>query len=233
MKVLVVDDDVVSRMVLMHLVDASGAHDIAEAEDGADAWEQLQQGLRPAICFCDLRMPRLSGMELLQKVKADPALAGIAFVMVSSANEGAIVEQASGLGAAGYIIKPFQAEQVRSHLGSLACAPDAETPRQTMQRLGIGGERLLAYLGGFGGQVTAAAAELPALLAGTGRQATLARIERLQAGCQTLGLNRPAAALRALGAGAFDAEALGAVLADTAAAVARQTDSARRECEQA
>jgi CheY-like chemotaxis protein len=72
MKVLVVDDDVVSRMVLMHLIDSCGSFDIVEAEDGADAWQQLEAGLRPAICFCDLRMPRLSGMELLQRVKATP-----------------------------------------------------------------------------------------------------------------------------------------------------------------
>ena len=65
MKVLVVDDDVVSRMVLMHLIDSCGKFDIVEAEDGADAWRQLQDGLRPAICFCDLRMPNMSGMELL------------------------------------------------------------------------------------------------------------------------------------------------------------------------
>ena len=38
MKVLVVDDDVVSRMVLMHLIDSCGVHDIVEAEDGAAAW---------------------------------------------------------------------------------------------------------------------------------------------------------------------------------------------------
>ena len=39
MEVLVVDDDVVSRMVLMHLVDSCGAYEIFEAEDGLDAWE--------------------------------------------------------------------------------------------------------------------------------------------------------------------------------------------------
>jgi CheY-like chemotaxis protein len=74
MKVLVVDDDVVSRMMLMHLVDSCGKYDILEAEDGADAWRQLEAGLRPAITFCDLRMPQLSGTELLARVKAHPDL---------------------------------------------------------------------------------------------------------------------------------------------------------------
>ncbi|UUZ50019.1 hypothetical protein LP420_08150 [Massilia sp. B-10] len=57
MKVLVVDDDVVSRMVLMHLVDACGQFDILEAEDGEDAWQQLSASacVRPSVfatCAC-------------------------------------------------------------------------------------------------------------------------------------------------------------------------------------
>ncbi|MFZ6775156.1 response regulator, partial [Undibacterium sp. SXout7W] len=87
MKVLVVDDDVVSRIVLMHLIDSCGVHDIVEAEDGAAAWEQLEAGLRPALCFCDLRMPRLSGMELLQRVKGNPDLQAMPFVLISSATD--------------------------------------------------------------------------------------------------------------------------------------------------
>ena len=38
----------ISRMMLMHLIDSSGNYEIAEAEDGADAWQQLVGGLRPA-----------------------------------------------------------------------------------------------------------------------------------------------------------------------------------------
>ena len=82
MKVLVVDDDVVSRMMLMHLVDSCGQYEIVEAEDGEDAWRLLSDGLRPGIMFCDLRMPRLDGLELLARVRAEPALAGLPFVLV-------------------------------------------------------------------------------------------------------------------------------------------------------
>ncbi|MFS2020103.1 response regulator transcription factor [Massilia sp. CT11-108] len=48
---------------------ASGVFDVLEAEDGADAWAQLDAGANPALLFCDLRMPRLSGMELLARVR--------------------------------------------------------------------------------------------------------------------------------------------------------------------
>lgn len=244
MRVLVIDDDVVSRMVLMHLVDSCGSFEVAEAEDGSDAWDQLTNALRtntlPAICFCDLRMPRLSGMELLERVKAVPALAGIAFVMVSSATEGVIIDQTNALGAAGYIAKPFQADQVRAHLDQLmhpesGANAQSETPRATMQRLGINSERLLAYLGGFLKQVHSAAAELPALLAQTSepeqdpQDAARVRLERLHTGCTTLGLQACACALSALANAPLQAGQIDAVLHATAQAVRDQQALVQRE----
>ena len=200
MKVLVVDDDVVSRMVLMHLIDSCGVHDIVEAEDGAAAWEQLERGLRPALCFCDLRMPRLSGMELLQKIRSDSALDAMPLVLVSSANDHETVRDAVQAGAAGYIVKPFQQEQVRQHID--ACfdvAPlPAEAPLATAQRLGIDSERLLAYLTGFQGQVGAAEEQVETLLARGEPALARQQLERLHLGCRTLGLHGAQAGMLAL-----------------------------------
>lgn len=231
MKVLVVDDDVVSRMVLMHLVDSCGAYEVFEAEDGEDAWNQLQQGLRPAICFCDLRMPRLSGMELLARVKADPAYDAMRFVLASSASDHATMAKASGLGAGGYIVKPFEHDLVMAQLAGLAPHPagladDAEHPRATMQRLGIDGERLLVYLGGFENQLATAGAELAPLVVDAALAAR-ARIERLHAGCITLGLHGAAAGLDALARGALDDDRLRVALAATLESVHRQADLVR------
>jgi two-component system chemotaxis response regulator CheY len=232
MKVLVVDDDVVSRMVLMHLVDSCGAYDIHEAEDGQEAWEQLQQGLRPAICFCDLRMPRLSGMQLLERVKADRALDGMRFVLASSASDHATMAQASGLGAGGYIVKPFDRAMVLAQMAGLAAVAEnvenVENPLATMQRLGITGERLQAYLGGFDIQLQAAVAELGPLLAGGDAAETRARVSRLHAGCVTLGLAGPAAGFDALCAGVLEGARLQAALAAALAAVREQGERVRR-----
>lgn len=232
MKVLVVDDDIVSRMVLMHLVDSCGTYEVFEAEDGEDAWNQLQQGLRPAICFCDLRMPRLSGMELLARVKADRAYDGMRFVLASSASDHATMARASSLGAGGYIVKPFEHDLVLAQLAGLAPHPaggadDAESPRATMQRLGIDGDRLLAYLGGFESQLEAAGAEIAPLVASAGLPEARARIERLHAGCITLGLDGAAAGLDASSHGAIDAGRVEAALGAALAAVRRQADLVR------
>ena len=230
-KVLVVDDDVVSRMVLMHLVDSCGAYDIVEAGDGEDAWNQLQQGLRPAICFCDLRMPRLSGMELLARVKGDAALAGMRFVLASSANDHATMAQASSLGAGGYLVKPFGQDMVLAQMAGVApqaaqrveeADNEAESPLATMQRLGIDGERLLLYLGGFERQLLAAGPDLAACAEADQEGEARARIERLHAGCATLGLGAAAAGLERLLTEAFDASRLQAALDGALAAVRRQ-----------
>jgi two-component system chemotaxis response regulator CheY len=229
MKVLIVDDDVVSRMMLMHLVDSCGGAEIHEAEDGEEAWRQLAAGLDPDICFCDLRMPRLSGMELLARVRADARLAGLPLVLVSGANEREVVEQAGGLGATGYIVKPFDAGQVRAHLAAAAGhagAGDDDGPAATMRRLGIDGARLLLYLGGLQRQLAAAGPELAPLLARGECAVARERLARLREGCATLGLKQAAARLAALDAPA-PAGAIERALAAALDAVERQTARAR------
>ena len=232
MKVLVVDDDVVSRMVLMHLIDACGKFEILEAEDGEDAWQQMAGGLRPAICFCDLRMPRLSGMDLLARVKSDSALGAMPFVLVTSANDSETVGQAEGLGVNGYLVKPFRGDQVKTYMAPFTAAPQsvpgAETALATMQRLGINGERLLVYLGGFQAQLTTASGEIAALLARGESDQARARLDRLHAGCLTLGLGEAAATLRGFPDGALDAEQVRAALAAMVHAVMHQSDAIKR-----
>jgi two-component system chemotaxis response regulator CheY len=226
MKVLIVDDDVVSRMMLMHMIDSAGSYEVLEAEDGEDAWRQLDAGTRPAMLFCDLRMPRLSGMELLARVKADSRFASLPFVLVSAAADGDTMERAIGLGADGYIVKPFDSGEVRAHLSRIAGVD--ESPLATMQRLGIDAARLLLYLGGLHRQLAGAGAAIDELLAAGQADAARAHLGRLAEGCRTLGLSDAAAALDSqaalpLPAGARDA------LEAACAAVLRQTEAARRQ----
>jgi two-component system, chemotaxis family, chemotaxis protein CheY len=227
MKVLLVDDDVVSRMMLMHMIDgaASGVFDVLEAEDGEDAWHRLDGGLDPTIVFCDLRMPRLSGMELLARVKADARFAGLPFVLVSAAADGATMEQALSLGAAGYIVKPFDSARVAAHLTPLMRAAD-EQPAATLRRLGIDATRLLLYLGGLQRQLVSAGSDLAAMLAASQVEAARAHLARLCEGCRTLGLHGAAAGFESLCAAPDDA-GLARELEAAHRAVLRQTDATR------
>lgn len=230
MKVLVVDDDVVSRMMLMHMIDSAGTFDVLEAEDGEEAWRQLDAGTRPAMLFCDLRMPRLSGMELLARVKADERFAHLPFVLVSAAADGATMEQAIGLGADGYIVKPFDGEKVRTYLASLSRTdenPD-ESVDATMRRLGIDAARLLLYLGGLQRQLAGAGADIEGLLGAGQADAARAHLVRLAEGCRMLGLLGAAAALETRAALPLPAAGTVRELEAASAAVVRQTEAARR-----
>jgi two-component system chemotaxis response regulator CheY len=230
-RVMIIDDDVVSRMVLMHLVDSAGAFEVLEAEDGEDAWRQLQAGARPAIVFCDLRMPHLSGMALLARVKADAAYAGMPFVLVSAAGDAATMEQALGLGADGYIVKPFDSAKVGAYLARLVDAGLAadrvadESPDATMRRLGIDATRLRLYLGGLERQLAGAVQEIAQLAAGGRADAAQAALARLGEGCAMLGLHGAAAGLAAVeGGGLPSLEVLQTQLEAALAAVLRRQD---------
>jgi len=188
MGVLVVDDDAISRMALVAVLARVGAAitgPLAEADDGEAAWERLQTGERPLLCCCDIRMPRLSGLDLLRRLKACPRLADLPLVLVSSASDRDTVAEAVQLGAAGYVLKPFQADEAAAKLGLLlqqALARRAEPPEATGRRLGLGPARLVAYLDAFDAQLLALvpgdpAAPQPAL-----------PLDRLHTACLTLGL---------------------------------------------
>lgn len=197
-KVLVVDDDVVSRMMLMHLVGACGEFDIEEAEDGEEAWSLLEAGAAPAIIFCDLRMPRLSGLELLRRMRASGRHAAVPFVLATSANDRETVEQAGDYGACGFIAKPLVPAQVREYLDKCLAGhalAASEEPGATMLRLRIDADRLGAYLGGLSRQLEDGGPEIRLLLAVGEHDAARQRLARLREGCATLGLERAAQAL--------------------------------------
>ena len=227
MKALVVDDDIVSRMALMDLLSVYGIFELVEAEDGEAAWMLLEGGLRPVICFCDVRMPRMSGIGLLQRMKAVPALADVPFVLVSSASDRETVLQAVKLGAVGYILKPLHAADARAHLEkifTLTLDKLAENPLATLKRLNIGPDRLGAYLAAFEDQLAAGRKDIAALLdAGSGTEAKL-RVDSVHTGCLTLGLWHAAALLDAVRGGVLDADDINQALADVADAVGRQRD---------
>jgi two-component system chemotaxis response regulator CheY len=152
---------------------------------------------------------------------------------VTSANDKDTVQEATNAGAAGYIVKPFQAEQVRVHLANFLDQAAsgyehlAEEPAATLRRLGINGERLLVYLSGFQNQLTAAAGDLEVMLGKGEQQEAQVRIDRLHAGCVTLGLLGAAAALKSFPPAHLSNEAVQAVLADVTRAVVQQSGLVR------
>jgi two-component system chemotaxis response regulator CheY len=231
MKVLIVDDDVVSRMMLMHMVDAAGmattcwkprmARTPGASSTAGRAGDRV---LRPAHAA-----PVRHGTA--GRVKADPRFTRLPVVLVSAAGDAATMEQALGLGAAGYIVKPFDGARVAAYLARLGATPAEEAADAVMRRLSIDCARLLLYLGGLQRQLAGAMAELDALRASGAHEAARTRLARLAEGCRTLGLWAAADGLEALAAAAVpDCAATARVFEQAGAAVLRQSEAAHRLC---
>jgi two-component system, chemotaxis family, chemotaxis protein CheY len=106
-KILIVDDSsLVRRQVGTALGKAGFAID--EAVDGLDALEKLAQAPDTAVVVCDVNMPRMNGIELLEQVRSKPALAAVPFLMLTTEGQPEIIGKAKTLGAKAWLIKPFK-----------------------------------------------------------------------------------------------------------------------------
>jgi two-component system, chemotaxis family, chemotaxis protein CheY len=107
-KVLVVDDSAtVRQQVTMALQQAGFA--VAEACDGIEGLEVLDKG-GISMVICDVNMPRMSGLDMLEHMKDKPQRAGIPVVMLTTEGHPALVDRAKKAGAKGWIVKPFKAD---------------------------------------------------------------------------------------------------------------------------
>jgi CheY-like chemotaxis protein len=84
-RILVVDDDPLMRELLRYVLERAG-YEVQTASDGEEALEVLSDRHRPIphIIITDVRMPRLSGPELLREIEPDPRLQGIRRILMSS-----------------------------------------------------------------------------------------------------------------------------------------------------
>jgi DNA-binding NarL/FixJ family response regulator len=104
-RVLVVDDQAVVRMGLTTLLGSDAALElVGEAADGR-AGLALIRTTRPDVVLCDIRMSVMDGLALLREVSADPDLAGVRVVMLTTFELDEYVFEALRLGASGFLLK--------------------------------------------------------------------------------------------------------------------------------
>ena len=109
-RILVIDDDPFFRSLLrVHLSQAGYAVQVAE-----DAVEGGKALLHPDfdLVLCDINMPYLTGLELVALLRGSEETASIPVVFASSKRDSNTLMEAERLGAAGYLVKPFQSEQL-------------------------------------------------------------------------------------------------------------------------
>lgn len=107
-RVLLVEDDADDlSLALLAFRDGNFPYPVDVARDGAQALAHLRGAKAlPALVVLDLKLPKIGGLEVLQRVRADPRLKSLLAVVLSGSDEPRDKKEAERLGAARYFVKP-------------------------------------------------------------------------------------------------------------------------------
>ena len=108
-KVLVVDDSPTVRQQVVRALLDSGL-EVVEAGDGIEGISLLESDADIAMVILDINMPRMNGLEMLDKIKLGHRGANLPVVMLTSEGQRSMIERAKQAGAKGWIVKPFKPE---------------------------------------------------------------------------------------------------------------------------
>jgi two-component system, cell cycle response regulator len=109
-RVLVVDDDEVTRRVLDTVLDLD-EFDVLTAADGEAALELARSG-QPDVVLLDVMMPGIDGLEVCRRLKADALTAGIPVILLSALDRAEHVRAGEDAGCAAYLTKPFSPREL-------------------------------------------------------------------------------------------------------------------------
>ena len=109
--ILVVDDsDTVRQQVSMALKQAGFA--ITEAADGQEGLAMIDANRNIAMVVCDVNMPRMNGLEMVESVKRKAENKSLPILMLTTEGQPSMIKRAKEAGAVGWIVKPFNATQL-------------------------------------------------------------------------------------------------------------------------
>jgi two-component system, chemotaxis family, chemotaxis protein CheY len=115
---LVVDDFSTMRRIVRNLLKELGYTSVEEAEDGAAALQRLR-GERFDFVVSDWNMPNMTGLQLLQAMRADASLKSLPVLMITAEARKENIIEAAQAGANGYIVKPFTAATLDEKLAKI------------------------------------------------------------------------------------------------------------------
>ena len=117
---MVVDDSAAIRKILQRVLRQTGMaiHTIHEAGDGQEALTLLGTQ-RVDLVLSDINMPKMDGLQMLACLKASDQWRHIPVVMITTEGGETKVAEAVRLGAAGYVRKPFTADQIKEKLAGI------------------------------------------------------------------------------------------------------------------
>jgi two-component system response regulator len=119
-EILFVEDSTDDAMLTIRALKKSGfANNLHHVNDGAEALDFIYcRGIyalrniheNPKLILLDLKMPKISGLEVLEKIKSDPSTSSIPVVILTSSKEDPDIQKCYALGANSYIAKPVESD---------------------------------------------------------------------------------------------------------------------------
>jgi len=109
-KILIVDDSSTIRLQVTKVLTKAG-FDVAQAEDGVEGADLIDRD-EISLVLCDVNMPRMNGLSMLEHVKSQARHAGLPILMVTTEGQSRLIRRAKDAGAKGWIVKPISAEQL-------------------------------------------------------------------------------------------------------------------------
>jgi diguanylate cyclase (GGDEF)-like protein len=115
MKILIADDELMSRRLLQVTLERAG-YSVTAVENGREAVEKLSQADRPRLALLDWMMPELDGPGVCREIRKNKNQSYVYMVLLTSKGEKEDVVAGLEAGADDYLIKPFDAEELKARL---------------------------------------------------------------------------------------------------------------------
>lgn len=120
MKTIVIDDMMTMRKIITKMLKQIGFTNIQEADDGATAWPMIEQAKESGEPFefivSDWNMPKMSGLDLLIKVRGTEGIKDTPFLMVTAEAEQSNVVKVVQAGVSNFVVKPFKPDTLREKI---------------------------------------------------------------------------------------------------------------------
>jgi two-component system chemotaxis response regulator CheY len=123
MKILVVDDMATMRKIIKNMLGQIGFTNITQADDGSTAWPLIEkannEGVPYEFILSDWNMPKMSGLDLLKKMRAIDEFKKTPFLMITAEAEQGNVVIAVKAGVSNFIVKPFSAQVLKEKIDKI------------------------------------------------------------------------------------------------------------------
>lgn len=115
MRILVAEDDDVSRKVLSSMLRKQG-HEVVETSDGVQAWEKVQEGQAPELLILDIMMPGKDGLQLCRQIREQESWAASYIILLTAKTDTKDVVQGLEAGANDYVTKPYDFSELQARI---------------------------------------------------------------------------------------------------------------------